>query len=213
MTQDTPPTNPTVIEAIRIAWANPDLFSPLRIGPKHMPEELVGAVDGCSNPTHSAFGKDQKVACLLSLGSGKPGYRSLTTDSSQLAEMIARDTESTAEQLERRYSDLQIYFRFLVDRTLELGAASRTIEQRAGRITSYTPTYLGTHVISEMLDRCVRGSQSARYIAMESLCRCLQLCTRLTSNTITQIAAAQLAHNHHRAFPHYLPFSYPARSI
>jgi len=170
--------NPTITEAIRIAWANPGLFPPLRIGPKYMQEELVSAVDGCNNPTlqaveeaHNAFGRDQKVACLLSLGTGKPGNRSVSMESAQLAQMIARDTESTAEQLDRRYSGLQIYFRFSVDRTLELGTASRTIEQRAGRITSYTTIYLETHAISETLSRCVQGSQSARYITMESLCQ------------------------------------------
>jgi predicted acylesterase/phospholipase RssA len=170
--------NPTIIEAIRISWANPGLFPPLRIGPKYMQEELVSAVDGCNNPTlqaveeaHNAFGKDQKVACLLSLGTGKPGNRSVTMESAQLAQMIARDTESIAEQLDRRYSGLQIYFRLSVDRTLELGTASRTIDQRAGRITSYTSTYLETHAISETLGRCVKSSQSARYITMESLCQ------------------------------------------
>jgi hypothetical protein len=170
--------NPTIIEAIRIAWANPGLFPPLRIGPKHMQEELVSAVDGCNNPTlqaveeaHNAFGRDQKVACLLSLGTGKPGNRSVTMESLQLAQMIARDTESTAEQLNRRYSGLQIYFRLSVDRTLELGTGSQAIEQTVGRITSYTSTYLETHTISETLGRCVKISQSARNITMESLCR------------------------------------------
>ena len=141
-------------------------------------QELVSAIDGCNNPTlqaveeaHNAFGKDQKVACLLSLGTGKPGNRSVTMESAQLAQMIARDTESTAEQLDRRYSGLQIYFRLSVDRTLELGTASRTIEQRASRIMTYTSTYLETHAISETLSCCVKRSQSAGDITMECLCQ------------------------------------------
>jgi hypothetical protein len=170
--------NPTIIEAISIAWANPGLFSSVRIGPNLLQEELVSAVDGCSNPTlqaveeaHKAFGKDQKVACLLSLGTGKSGNRSLTTNGAQLAQMIARDTERTAEQVKRRYAGLQIYFRLSVDQSIDLGAAPQTIQQSAGRISSYTLSYLETHDVSEILDGCLRSSYQASHVTVENMCQ------------------------------------------
>ena len=170
--------NPTLIEAFRIAWADPGLFSSIEVGPELMQEELVSAVDGYNNPTpqaieeaYRAFGKDQRVCFLLSLGTGRAAVRSLNADGGALGQMIARDTESTAEQLKRRYARLHIYFRLSVDRNLDFHSALQAIEQRVGNISSLTSSFLETHDASDVLNRCLRSSYQASHITMEGLCK------------------------------------------
>jgi hypothetical protein len=142
-----------------------------------MQEVLMGAVNSANNPTlqaveeaHNAFGKDQRVCCLLSLGNGKPLIHPLSAGGLNVDEMIARDTEATAEQLKMRYAELGIYFRMSMDRNVDFGTACEAIELRAGRISSYTSSYLETHDASVVLDDCLRSSQHASHITMESLC-------------------------------------------
>jgi hypothetical protein len=174
--------NPTLIEAFRIAWADPGLFSSIRVGSELMQEELVSAVDGYNNPTpqaveeaYRAFGKDQRVCFLLSLGTGRAATQSLNTDSGTLGQVIARDTESTAEQLKKRYSRLHIYFRLSVDRNLNFRSASQPIEQMVGDISSLTSSFLETHDASDVLDCCLRSSYQASHITTEGLCKSSQV--------------------------------------
>src|SRR4051794_36133444 len=101
--------SPTIVEAICIAWAIPGIFSSVQIGDGLVKEELVSAVDGFNNPTlqavkeaRNAFGGDQKISCILSIGAGKSSSRSLSMDGRELATIIARDTEGIAEQLRNR---------------------------------------------------------------------------------------------------------------
>jgi hypothetical protein len=169
--------NPTIIEAIRIAWATPGLFSFIRVGLNPMQETLISAVNSVNNPTpkaieeaHNAFGKDQRVSCLLCLGTGKPVIRSLNMGGLDVDQIVARDTETTAEQLKRRYTGLGIYFRLSVDRGLDFGSGSQDIEESAGKIVSCTSGYLETHDASEILDHCLRSSHQASHITMENLC-------------------------------------------
>jgi hypothetical protein len=172
-------SDPTIIEAISISWAIPGLFEPVRIGAEHKQEELIGAVDGYSNPTIQAvkevyeiFGKDKRVCFLLSLGSGRPLLRSLSVDGSTITQETARDTESTADQLRRRYSCLKIYFRLPVDRNIERATGSGSeIQEGLAIINSHTSAYLETHDASETLDRCIDCSHQARYVTTEHLCK------------------------------------------
>ncbi|PVF99825.1 hypothetical protein CPB86DRAFT_755916 [Serendipita vermifera] len=69
---------PTVVETLRTAWATPNLFPPVRIGPLYREEEIVSAVHGYNNPTLEVlkealdvFGSNAYLSCLLSLGAGK----------------------------------------------------------------------------------------------------------------------------------------------
>jgi len=171
--------NPTIIEAISISWAILGLFEPVRVGAEHKQEELVSAVDGYSNPTmqavnevYEAFGKDKRVCFLLSLGAGRALPRSLSVDGSIITQEIARDTESTADQLGRRYSCLKIYFRLSVDRNIECATGPRLgIQERLAIINSHTSAYLETHDASETLDRCIGCSRQARYVTTEHLCK------------------------------------------
>lgn len=170
--------NPTIVEAIRIAWAIPGLFSPIQVGTDFIREELVSAVDGFNNPIFQAvkeaydiFGHKKRMSCLLSLGTGKPLVRSTSIDRQDLMQRTTRDTEAIVEQMRRRYTGLRIYFRLSVDRDLEFGSASVSFEKRLGRIVSHTLTYLETYDASTTLDRCVRCSRQASRVTMDHLCK------------------------------------------
>lgn len=161
--------NPTVIEAICIAWATPGLFAPVRVGPEDIQEELISAVDGFNNPTiqavkeaHEAFGEDQRMSCLLSIGVGRSQTQALNVDGYHIAQRTIRDTESTADQLRRLYAGLQIYFRFSVDR--KLGSETSWL-------AAHTGAYLEQFDVSKALDRCVRSSMGVSSITIEHLCK------------------------------------------
>jgi hypothetical protein len=69
---------PTVIETLRTAWATPNLFSPVRMGPLYREEGFISAVHGHNNPilevmkeALNVFGPNAHLSCLLSLGTGK----------------------------------------------------------------------------------------------------------------------------------------------
>ena len=169
--------NPTIVDAIRISWAIPGLFSPVRIGAELMQEEVISAVDGCNNPTlnaieeaHQHFSKDRRVSCLLSLGAGRPSARSSNMDQKALAQKLLRDTEGTAEQLRRRYNGLRVYFRLSLDYVPESFATPASIEETIMSLNSYTSTYLNTHGASEILDACVMASRQTSHITLEHLC-------------------------------------------
>jgi hypothetical protein len=169
--------NLTIVEAIRIAWATPGLFSSVRVGPKLMPEVLISAVSIANNPTlqaieeaHEVFGKGQRVCCVLSLGTGQPATGSLSMDNLDINKFIARDTETTAEKLKKRYSRLQIYFRLSMDPHVDFGTAPDASQLRAGNINAFTSSYLQTHDASEVLDGCLRSSRQVSHVTLESLC-------------------------------------------
>ena len=170
--------NPTIMEAIQIAWANPGFFSPVRVGVALMQDNLISAVDGYSNPTYQAvkeayevFGGNTQMCCLLSLGVGKPMVRSMSIDRQDLLQTAVRDTETMAEQLGRRYSRLQVYFRLSADRNLEFGGVAVPVDNRLAKIVAYTSTYLETNAASTAMSLCIKSSRKAGHTTIEQLCK------------------------------------------
>jgi hypothetical protein len=169
--------NPTLIEAISIAWATPGVFSPVRVGTE-LVQELLSAVNRYNNPTlkaieeaHETFGPDLRVSCLLNLGTGLLSTPGPATEGTDHVQMIARETESTAEDLKKRYAGLQIYFRLSVDRNLNSGFTSEATEIQAGEISSCATHYLETHDVCETVDRCLISSQKASHTTIGHLCQ------------------------------------------
>ena len=207
--------NPTIIEAISIAWATPGLFAPVRVGAEIMQEELISAVDGFNNPTiqavkevHEAFGKDQRMSCLLSLGVGRPSDRSLNANGHHIAQRTIRDTEGTADHLRRLYAGLQIYFRFSVDRRLD----SET-SQLDPRLASHTAAYLDIADVTHALNRCVRSSLDVSNITIEHLCEYILDSSYSSCLTdLLQTTPAQVVHDLLMDFHPYLRSLYPESS-
>ena len=167
--------NPTLIEAISIAWATPGVFSPVRVGAE-LVQELISAVNGYNNPAlkaveeaYEAFGPERRVSCLLSLGTGVLSAPS--TEVHERVQMIVRETETTAEDLKKRYSGLQIYFRLSVDRNFDSGFTSGVTEEQAGVISSSASEYLEKHDVCETVEQCLISSRKASHTTMEHLCQ------------------------------------------
>lgn len=169
--------NPTIVEAIRVVWANPGLFPSVSIGTGIVQEELVSATSGFNNPTlevlkevHQAFGPDATVSCLLSLGAGRAPIRSMMIDVTAIPkalEQLAMDCEKTADEVERRIGRLGVYFRFSVDRGLEFDTPSSPM----GSITAHTGQYLLDVGVNKNLDSCIRSCEKESRVTLEQLCK------------------------------------------
>ena len=161
--------NPTIVEAIRIAWATPGIFSSVHIGPTFMKEEFVSAVNGTNNPTFEAikevnevFGGQSRISCLLSLGAGK--LINLSANAENMLEQTAQDTEGTARELQMCLEKLGVYFRFSVDRGLE------SHHSQLGLVVSHTSVYLNDSAVSQKLEECVDALKYLNGVALEQLC-------------------------------------------
>jgi hypothetical protein len=165
--------NPTILEAVRASWATPGLFSSVRLGANLLREEIVSAVNGFNNPTLEAikeakdiFGKERRVSCLLSLGAGQAEVRS--TSSKDYTTKTAQDTETIARECQRRFGSLEIYFRFSVERGMDLECAIG--EGTFGAIATHTSVYLEGDESAKRLDRFVTISSSTDRVTLDNLC-------------------------------------------
>ncbi|KIM19800.1 hypothetical protein M408DRAFT_30919, partial [Serendipita vermifera MAFF 305830] len=103
--------NLTIAEAILATVATPPLFTSTQVLKSTTTFDYIGEDWALSNPTreiiaeaHEAFGADEKVACLLSLGCGHAGIFAAPDSSSmkewnKLLERLAMDGERKAESL------------------------------------------------------------------------------------------------------------------
>jgi hypothetical protein len=77
------------MEALCASLAIPPLFGPVPVGPEQRQQKLIGGALGFYYPTREilkdakmAYGDDQRVALILSLGSGASHIMSLNSSSS-----------------------------------------------------------------------------------------------------------------------------------
>ncbi|KIM32148.1 hypothetical protein M408DRAFT_214516 [Serendipita vermifera MAFF 305830] len=169
-----PSYNPTIIEAVRAAWATPGLFSPIRIGVMPTQEEVISAVNGFSNPTQEAlreaeafFGNEKLISAVLSLGVGRRNVALFTPK--VLTTLVAQDTDVTAENIQRRIGTLGVYFRFSVDQVIETKDAQ--IQDQFALVTAHTREYLGGDVVSRSLDNYLKIAASTSPVSLDRLCR------------------------------------------
>ncbi|KIM19853.1 hypothetical protein M408DRAFT_334240 [Serendipita vermifera MAFF 305830] len=147
----------------------PSYFLPTKIGPPRRQQSFVGGVLGSNNPTRllldeasKIYGKDRRVAQIISLGCGLP--RVLSVDSSdnesvdKLLKEVAADCEVVANELSTRLFNIDAYLRLNVNRGME------TIKMQEwhdlGTIEGHTASHLALTAVSEALDsslRCLVG--------------------------------------------------------
>ena len=154
--------NPTIVQALRVAMAVPGVFTPVFIGSELMQEKLISAVPAFINPTLEAikevkesYSPDRKISIILSLGSGK-GALSNDIHSSNT---VTQQAETSADDFQRRWGNLLIYFRLSVDRGLEHAIPSNS--HGYGLIKTHTASYLSYAANEATLDSCLRASQVA----------------------------------------------------
>jgi hypothetical protein len=186
-----------VIDAVLASCATPDRFDPLKViplavgrqgtgpangdgtGKEHEAQELISADITLPNPTreaikelHAVYGPDRRVACVLSLGSGRPAViraSSLQNTSQDTANTMAiLHAERTAEELDGQIGRSGVYCRFSVDRGLE--SPESVSLRNLGDIETHTRAYLQQRSTGYALDRSITASEHAGFITTKDIC-------------------------------------------
>jgi len=147
-----------------VTLATPPLFMPTSISKDAATFEYIAGDLALSNPTreiiveaYGAFGSEGRIACLLSLGSGR-NVIGLPSESSWTAwntflEHLATDSEQRAQSIDSQMGNLGIYYRFRVSEGL--GITPQAVKSDPGSILSHTTVYLDDASVSRKLDICV----------------------------------------------------------
>jgi predicted acylesterase/phospholipase RssA len=156
--------NCTLTEALCSSLATPPLFDPVSIGQRLVQQKFVGGSVGYCNPTRellreakSAYGDDQILALVLSLGSGLPPVLSLEPSTSPsgsielLAKHMAIDCERVARELSNQLMEVDAYLRLNVNRGLE--GAKFDDWSCVGPIETHTRTYLETTSVTQAVSK------------------------------------------------------------
>jgi hypothetical protein len=150
--------NFTIAEAVLATLASPPLFIPASISKL----EYISGDLKLSNPTltivseaYEAFGEQARVACLMSLGTGHPGFISPPSTSdldswNQFLDNVVKDSEQKAEEIESQLGNLGLYHRFSVTRGLE--GERQTNASTIGDAIEYTVVYLNVVAVSRKLE-------------------------------------------------------------
>jgi hypothetical protein len=118
----------TILQAACATIASPEAYDPVFIGEEE-DEPYLDAMAGFANPTNEmlkeaekAFKKDTIVANIISIGSGKLGPQHIATRTplSDLLKRAITDTERVHNDIQNRFQDLGIYFRFNVEGILPM---------------------------------------------------------------------------------------------
>jgi hypothetical protein len=189
-----------VIDAVLASCATPDRFDPLKviplavgrrgtgpangdgIGKEHEAQELISADITLPNPTreaikelHAVYGPDRRVACVLSLGSGRPAViraSSLQNTCHDTANTMAiLHAERTAEELDGQIGRSQVYYRFSVDRGLE--SPESVSLRNLGDIETHTRAYLQQRSTGYVLDRSITASEHVGLVTTKDICMSL----------------------------------------
>jgi hypothetical protein len=147
--------------------SNTSHFLPVKIGPRLVQQSFVGGPLGANNPTrellkeaNSVFGKDRRVAQILSIGAGLPHVLSLGSSTKEagltrVVNGLAADCETVSQELHARLYHVQAYLRLNVDRGLENLVMEDWSE--LGDIASHTGAYIAVTSVSECLDTSLRN--------------------------------------------------------
>ena len=165
--------NCLIWEAARATTAAPTFFKRATIGEAGLAQEEF--LDGglrCNNPTAyvleeamSLFGREAKLGCLVSVGTGHPGIvglaspdllqRWLPKDLIYKLEQIATDCEAEAHRYEVQFKDSpNLFFRFNVSH----GAGQISLEEwkMLDVIGTHTKAYLESVSVSKSIDVVVK---------------------------------------------------------
>jgi hypothetical protein len=148
--------------------ASPEAYEPVLVGEGDEEVAYIDAMTGYANPTNEmlkeaekVFGKNAMVSTIISIGSGKLDLRQKYDESGsmKLTDMIRRallDTERVHNDIQSRFQDLGIYFRFSGEGLLPL-------YNNIGKITrTQNMTYLEEAIISRRMDGAVNSVQERK---------------------------------------------------
>ncbi|KIM28907.1 hypothetical protein M408DRAFT_52045, partial [Serendipita vermifera MAFF 305830] len=112
----------TVVEALCATMAIQSYFLPVKIGPPKRQISFVGGAIGANNPIRllleeagNVYGKNRRVAQILSLGCGIPHVLSVGSynkpDLDRTLREMAADCETVANELSARLLNIDVYVR------------------------------------------------------------------------------------------------------
>lgn len=192
----------TIWEAARATSAAPTYYPPVEIGPPGRRERFIDGGMGCNNPifelhveAEDLFESSREVACIISLGTGKrktnqlpePSFFDMmltpnnikgAIDIAQSFKRIALDSDSRANDMDRKYSDVDgVYFRFTVEQGLQNIKLAEP--QKLSDVRTQTLAYIELPKVSAALDRAaaalVRQDAKKREYRLGHLCKSLNL--------------------------------------
>jgi hypothetical protein len=157
--------NFTIAEAMLVTLASPPLFTSASILSGSSTFEYISGDLTLSNPTrlivseaYEAFGGEQRMASLVSIGCGHPGViiapeNSDFEDWNRFMEKSVRDSEQRAEEIESQIGHLGLYHRFSVTRGLEREKDIPTAQ--LGDAITHAIVYLSGVSVSRKVAMCV----------------------------------------------------------
>ncbi|KAG6815419.1 hypothetical protein H0H87_002052 [Tephrocybe sp. NHM501043] len=170
----------TIWQAARATSAAPTFFKRINIGPTGRQEPYIDGGLGRNNPTEVVLKEAEvlfpkrSIACIISIGTGKPETIALRNPSFfernvipsntiNAVASIAADCEETAQQMERKFENYpKTYFRFNVEQglqTIKLGDWDRRSE-----IFAHTRSYMQTPETDSRLSTAVEAIRARREV-------------------------------------------------
>jgi hypothetical protein len=134
---------------------------------------MVNPINQLLTEAHAIFGQTQKVACVLSIGSGEAGPVSINMNGGtpppyQLPQLSSSARKLTSDEAYRRYEKTGIYHRFSVENGLE--SSEGLSSHDFGKIRAYTEAYLSQPRTDKELMHAVEVSETGSLITIDSLC-------------------------------------------
>jgi len=156
-------------EACRATSAATSFFDPIAIGPYE--EEFIDGGLGANNPVYAVWSQAQdlwgadrlqdKLKCLVSIGTGVPSLKPFRDDVFHIGDQLvalATETEKTAEQFHQDKSSLDDegrYFRFNVLRGLEEVGLEESKKKK--EIAAATTRYITSQDVYKQMKACANN--------------------------------------------------------
>ena len=169
----------SIAEAALTTCATPSLLDPTELDYKGVIQKYVSGAVVLPNPVnevmaaaHDAFGKETKIACLISIGAGRDGIASVPTrptgsDEAEILRRVLLDGERIAHAFRSRMKNVQLYNRFSGEQ-----GDNTTTWGDGQTITTYTQNYLQDRTVNKSIERCVGLLKSRVGLAtLEQLCK------------------------------------------
>jgi hypothetical protein len=162
-----------------VTSAIPEWFLPVSVGPTLQKRDYIACDQGFANPVKEAlreakaiFGGTQKVACVLSLGSGEAGPVNGSNVHEneapyELSPLVSSACKTVHDEFWRLFGELQVYYRFSVDQGLQSFEDFR--KEPFGKIKAHTMTYLSRPETEQVLNRAVHYSEEGTQVTINNL--------------------------------------------
>jgi hypothetical protein len=162
------PPSCSILQAACATIASPYSYDPVVVKENNDEMMYIGAMTGYANPANEMlkeaeklFGKNAMVATIISIGSGKLiiGQNTNESGNMQLHDILRQamsDTERVHNEMQGRFQDLGIYYRFNVD-------GAFPIHNNVGGATRlHTMAYLEEAATSQRMDGAVNSMQERK---------------------------------------------------